>query len=108
MIKTSTILILLAVFILPIISASDDQLTQVCGGDDELIIHCIGDEELNSLGSESKLQVEGGGLPQQIIGFGEKSTSKVSKGTLVTLLLIIFMIIILFFIVILKRKKRKV
>ena len=58
--KFLTILFLGIFLILPLVSALDSALVQVCGGDNELIISCLGDEELIFLSGEFPPEVWSG------------------------------------------------
>lgn len=70
--KLLIFLIVLSLF--PLVSASDQQLPQTCGGDNELLISCLGDQELIFLGGIAPSSI--GGLH---VGIGPESTETPKK-----------------------------
>lgn len=99
-----TIITLLMICLaLPLVSAFDNELTQICGGDEQLLVSCIGDAELNSLGFEpiTPVEVFGGG------GFQKPKKTRISSYILYLLFLLIFMFFIFFLFILIRRKKSK-
>ena len=88
---------------LSLVSAFDEELTQVCGGSDELIIHCLGDAELNSLGFEVEAEEgeEPAGGRVNILGDGEINYFYYF------IFFVLLLILICLFIILIKRRKNE-
>lgn len=85
------LILLLGIFFIGFISATDSQLIIPCGGDEQLYIHCLGDDQLNNFGNIEKEQP---GVSQ----ITEEKIINFSKGLIYFILFLLFLFIFLFLI----------